>query len=84
MNADPGNNFFLLSLIADIREAVGDPRGRLMQDELVERCRVMRDALERLRDCDWVITLPDRMDAVREIAAKALEFPAVGGKTRAN
>ena len=84
MNADPGNNFFLLSLIADIREAVGDPRGRLMQDELVERCRAMRDALERLRDCDWVITLPDRMDAVREIAAKALEFPAVGGKTRAN
>jgi len=29
-------------------------------------------ALERLRDCDWVITLPDRMDAVREIAREAL------------
>jgi hypothetical protein len=30
-------------------------------------------ALERIRDCDWVITLPDRMDAVRQIAREALE-----------
>ena len=29
-------------------------------------------ALERLRDCDWVISLPDRMDAVRTIAADAI------------
>lgn len=29
-------------------------------------------ALERLRDCDWVISLPDRMDAVRVIAADAI------------
>jgi hypothetical protein len=33
----------------------------------------LRAALERLRDCDWVITPQDRMDAVREIARKALE-----------
>lgn len=33
----------------------------------------LRDALVRLRDCDWVISLPDRMDAVREIAREALE-----------
>lgn len=33
----------------------------------------LKTALVRLRDCDWVITLPDRMDAVREIARKALE-----------
>jgi hypothetical protein len=31
-----------------------------------------REALERLRDCDWVITPHDRMDAVRDIARKAL------------
>ena len=33
-------------------------------------------ALERLRDCDkdnrWVVSLPDRMDAVRTIAADAI------------
>lgn len=29
----------LLLLLADIRAAVGDPTGKLMQDELVERCR---------------------------------------------
>ena len=29
-------------------------------------------ALERLRDCDWVISLPDRMDAVRDIAKDAI------------
>lgn len=33
----------------------------------------MEIALERIRDCDLVITLPDRMDAVREIAREALE-----------
>jgi hypothetical protein len=33
----------------------------------------MRAALERIQDCDWVITLPDRMDAVRAIAREALE-----------
>ena len=32
----------LLGLLADIRAAVGDPTGRLMQDELVERCRKLR------------------------------------------
>jgi dTDP-4-amino-4,6-dideoxygalactose transaminase len=31
-----------------------------------------QDALERLRDCDWVITPHDRMDAVRAIAREAL------------
>ena len=30
-------------------------------------------SLTRIRDCDWVITLPDRMDAVREIAREALD-----------
>ena len=30
-------------------------------------------ALIKLRDCDWVITPHDRMDAVREIARNALE-----------
>lgn len=33
----------------------------------------LKAALVRLRDCDWVIRLPDRMDAVREIAREALE-----------
>jgi len=32
----------------------------------------LRAALEQLRDCDWVITLADRMGGVRDIARKAL------------
>jgi hypothetical protein len=32
----------------------------------------LRAVLTRLRDCDWTITLPDRMDAVRDIAKQAL------------
>jgi len=40
--------------------------------KLTEERDRLRAALVRLRDCDWVITLPDRMDAVREIARKAL------------
>lgn len=41
-------------------------------EALVEERDRLKAALVRLRDCDWVITLPDRMDAVREIARKAL------------
>jgi hypothetical protein len=37
------------------------------------RIRKLEAALERIRDCDFVITLPDRMDAVRAIAREALE-----------
>ena len=33
----------------------------------------LAEALQKLADCDWVITLPDRMDAVREIANEALK-----------
>lgn len=36
------------------------------------RVKVLEEALIRLRDCDWVITLPDRMDAVRDVARQAL------------
>lgn len=41
--------------------------------ELDQRAETMKGALERIRDCDFVITLPDRMDAVRAIAREALE-----------
>ena len=47
-----------------------------MQRELIaqdQKIQKMRSALERIRDCDWMITLPDRMDAVREIAKEALQ-----------
>lgn len=37
------------------------------------RMETLEAALERIRDCDFVITLPDRMDAVRQIAREALE-----------
>lgn len=40
--------------------------------ELEARVNVLAGALVRLRDCDWVISLPDRMDAVRKIASDAL------------
>ena len=38
-----------------------------------KRADMYKRALERIRDCDFVITLPDRMDAVRAIAREALE-----------
>ena len=37
------------------------------------RVHKLEAALKRIRDCDFVITLPDRMDAVRAIAREALE-----------
>jgi len=38
-NAGSFESTALLGLVADIRAAVGDPKGKLMQDELVEHCR---------------------------------------------
>lgn len=40
--------------------------------QLQARVKRLEEALIRLRDCDWVISLPDRMDAVRDIARAAL------------
>ena len=39
----------LLSLIADIRKAAGDPTGKLMQSELVEHIAALRADAERYR-----------------------------------
>lgn len=33
----------LLGLLADIRAAVGDPTGKLMQSELLDRCRLLTE-----------------------------------------
>ncbi len=40
---------------------------------LQNRIKVLEAGLVRLRDCDWTVSLPDRMDAVREIAREALK-----------
>lgn len=40
--------------------------------EAADRIEILEAALTKLRDCDWVISLPDRMDAVRDIAREAL------------
>ena len=61
-----------------------EQRDRLIEQQgqwrLSSVCREYRkqldrlaEALQKLADCDWVITLPDRMDAVREIANEALQ-----------
>ena len=41
--------------------------------EFGKQNNTFKKALERIRDCEFVITLPDRMDAVRAIAREALE-----------
>lgn len=43
------------------------------QKEQPSKVAKMEEALKRIRDCNWIITLPDRMDAVRAIAREALE-----------
>ena len=42
-------------------------------EKLQEENKIMREALTKLRDCDWIISLPDRMDAIRKIEGEALE-----------
>ena len=48
---------------------------RQLERELAEVTKqrdLLIEGLEKLASCDWVITLPDRMDAVREIANETL------------
>jgi cell division protein FtsB len=40
--------------------------------EVTNQRDLLIEGLEKLESCDWVITLPDRMDAVREIAKETL------------
>jgi len=62
-----------ISLIADIRQAIGDPTGKLMQDEIVARC--LDTSMHRifliatLRE----IILADSLNDARGIARAALE-----------
>lgn len=42
-------------------------------EALNAKAEALAEALRKLRDCDWVISLPDRMDAVRDIARAALK-----------
>jgi hypothetical protein len=43
------------------------------QKGLTEQRDRRAEALQKLADCDWVITPHDRMDAVRTIAREALQ-----------
>lgn len=40
--------------------------------EVTNQRDLLVEGLEKLASCDWVITLPDRMDAVRNIANETL------------
>lgn len=42
--------------------------------EVTKQRDLLIEGLEKLASCDWVITLPDRMDAVREIAKQTLQI----------
>jgi hypothetical protein len=63
-----GNEREKVQRLVEINEFVGSVQLKAER----EKVRVLRLACERLRDCDWVISLPDRMDAVRDIARAAL------------
>ena len=46
----------------------------LSQAKELEKLEIYRAALKRIQNLDFVITLPDRIDAVRAIAREALEL----------
>lgn len=65
-----------LNLLADIRAAVGDPNGKLMQDEIVERCRKLRDTLLFIRDeCNWECDFGGGDDRIGPAIEAALDWP---------
>ena len=64
-----------MNLVQQLRDAarMGVSDEDCLMLEAIDRIRKLEAALMRIRDCDFVITLPDRMDAVRQIAREALE-----------
>lgn len=66
----------LLRLLGSIREAAGDPEGKLMQDELVDHIRAMREELERLselvceQDHEVIMAILDRPPAPKSVSKK--------------
>lgn len=70
--SDLNTNLRALMGVATAAVGKSDKWTEEMQKRAIRMARLER-ALERIRDCDWVITLPDRMDAVRQIAREALE-----------
>ena len=62
------------ALMLDIRnlQKANEEQARLLATS-ADREEKLRGALQRIADCDWVITLPDRMDGVRKIAREALQ-----------
>jgi hypothetical protein len=56
----------------DLAQSIVEALQRSIAEEQ-SRVDKLEVALERIRDCNFVITLPDRMDAVRQIAREALE-----------
>jgi hypothetical protein len=65
----------LLGLVADIRAAVGDPKGKLMQDELVAHCKAMRSALEKLAVAESSGDWGQDLGCVKAIARMGLGWP---------
>jgi hypothetical protein len=65
----------LLGLLADIRAAVGDPTGKLMQDELIAHCRSMRSALEKLATAESSGDWGQDLGCVKAIARMGLGWP---------
>ena len=74
-NTPSGSEYILLGLLADIRAAVGDPNGELMQDELVGHCKTIRvigDMMARMLETapespveEW----PDDQEIMETVAA---------------
>lgn len=63
----------LLWLLADIRAAVGDPNGKLMQDELVAHCRHLALLADRKLQLDAVTERPSAVSEIALLAALVSE-----------
>jgi hypothetical protein len=70
----------VVKLLADIREAVGDLEGRLMQDDLVAHCRALREqASALLAVLEPLVTVPAVMVSGEDLAKAREVFQRVKG-----
>lgn len=70
--------------LAAARE-LAESNGKLAHNAAIDAMRyrdqlkIAVDALTQIRDSDWLMTIPDRIDAVREIARQTIAIVKGGG-----
>lgn len=64
-----------ITVLRNLKNVTDENYGKLLGErgELQDKLKIAEQEIEKIANLDFVISLPDRMDSVREIARNALK-----------